>query len=327
MGNIPSIWVIILNYNARELTCQCLKSLSGSDYPRLKILLVDNASTDDTIAVVQTDFPQVTVLKNKKNYYFAKGNNTGIQYALDNGADFIFILNNDTEIDGQCIGRLLSFLRNHPGCAACQPLLLQMQKPDQVASAGCRVALSGRAADLFYGLAADKITPHPFPVCGVTGGAFLIRAQAFKKVGLFCEYFKMYFEDVDLSLRLLESGYSLYCVPAATIRHYVSASTREKGIFFHTYYTERNSYLVVLRNYPFLQIIRSYALKIPAAAAGFAVNVIKGNFAYSTAILLSIGYGLIALFFYSFIRAWELAQGKKKKFPFWPFIEKNTLYP
>ena len=326
MKKLPLIWAIVLNYNASEMTQHCLQSLLGTDYPNLKILLVDNASVDDTVQVVQSDFPQVEILINPKNYMFAKGNNIGIQHALNKGAEYLFILNNDTKVDAQCLSRLINFLRDRPDCAACQPLLLQMHKPDQVASAGCRVTLSGRAKDLFYDLNIDELTPHPFQVCGVTGGAFLVRSSALQKVGYFCQYFKMYFEDVDLSLRMQEQGYLLYCVPAAKVWHHVSASTKKKGVFFHTFFTERNSYFVVLRNYPLLQVIRSYIFKIPAAMASLALNLLKGNFTYSLAVLLSIFYGIMAILLLLPVRGWEAAKDKKR-FPFWHCIEKNTLYP
>lgn len=327
MKRFPLVWTIVLNFNARELTCQCLESLLESTYPNLKVLLVDNASTDNTVQAVRTDFPRVEVIQNPKNYFFAQGNNIGMKFALNQGAEYIFILNNDTRVDPECISALASFLQDQPECAACQPLLLQMQKPNRIASAGCRVALSGRARDLYYGLPIDDIARQPFEVCGVTGGAFLVRAAALQKAGGFCKYFKMYFEDVDLSLRLQEHGYALYCIPAAKVRHHVSASTQKKGVFFHTYYTERNSYLVVLRNFPITQILRSYIFKIPASGASFVFNLLKGNFSYSLAVLLGSFYGMMAAMLFLPLRYRELISGKKKRFPFWERIEKNILYP
>jgi len=327
MERFPLIWTIVLNFNARELTRQCLQSLQNAAYPNLKVLLVDNASSDHTVEMAQTDFPQVAIIKNRKNYLFARGNNIGIQHALDSGAEYIFILNNDTTVDAQCLNRLAAFLAEHPKCAACQPILLQMQPPDQVASAGCRVALSGRAKDLYNRRNLKTIGPEPFQVCGVTGGALLVRSDCLRQVGAFCEYFRMYFEDVDLSLRLQEHGWPLYCVPTAKVWHYVSASTQKRGVFFHTFYTERNSYLVVLRNYPLMQIMRSYMLKVPAAGMSIGANLLKGNFAYCLAAFLAMGHGLMAMPILLAERTWAFLRGEKRGFPFWPFIEKNTLYP
>ena len=327
MERLPLIWAVVLNFNGREMTRQCLQTLLASTYPNLKILLVDNASVDHTAETVQADFPQVSILQNPKNYLFAKGNNAGIAYALNHGAEYIFILNNDTLVAPECIRTLASFLHGSPGCAACQPLLLQMGRPERVASAGCRVALSGRATDMHYGVSVQSVPSHPFRVCGVTGGAFLVRSKALDHVGYFCEYFKMYFEDVDLSLRLQAEGYTLYCVPAGRVWHYVSASTKKRGTFFYTYYTERNSYLVVLRNYPLLQVLHSYLFKVPVSGVNFGLNLLKGNFAYSLAILFSMGWGLLAMAIWLPARIWAGLCGKKKRYPFWPGIEKNTLYP
>lgn len=326
MKQTPLVYTIVLNYNGRDIIGNCLESLLRSDCENHRIVVVDNASQDGSPEMVAEKFPSVELIRNPENYYFSKGNNIGIQYALDKGAQYIFILNNDTTIEPDCISKLTEFMETSPDAGGCQPLLCFMDRPDLIASAGCNIALSGKAWDAHFGEPADSLGDKPFQMGGITGGAMFLRADAVKSAGMFCEKFQMYFEDVDLSLRLRENGWNLFCVPTARVLHIVSATTNKVNALRRIYFCERNSYWVVLRNYSLLNILKSFALNIPCVMAAALYNVFKLNLRYSVYILKALFLGL-ASFVFCFPQRGIESVRYKRSYPFWQFINMIIFPP
>ncbi len=324
-GNSPQVYVIVLNYNGIDIIVNCLKSLQETTYQKIKVLVVDNASADGSPDFVKRDFPGVELLLNPENYFFSKGNNIGIEYALKKGADYVFILNNDTTIEPDCIAKLVDFMESHKNAGGCQPLLCFMHRPELVASAGCNIALSGKAWDAHFGEPADSLGTEPFEMGGITGGAMFLRAEAIRTAGMFSEKFQMYFEDVDLSLRIREKGYSLFCVPVARVLHKVSATTNKVNAARRIYFCERNSYWVVLRNFSPLNIIRSFALNIPSVMAAGCYNLIKWNCRYSFYIFKAMFIGL-ASFCICFPKRCIEAAIHNRKYPFGQFVS-MVIFP
>lgn len=258
----PLVYCVVLNYNGLDLNDICISSLLKTNYPNNKILFVDNGSSDESVEKIRNQFPSVEILENGSNLFFAKGNNRGIRVALQRGADYIFILNNDTKTDPSCLSLLISFMEEMPQTGACQPLLCRMDNPELIASAGCRLSLSGRAWDDYFNTPSNALGITPRQVTGVTGGAMLVRAEVLRKVGLFDEKYRMYFEDVDLSLRILKEGYNLHIVPQAKVLHSVSATT---SAYFHQLriqLSETNSYRIILTHFPLSLAFFSYPLSL-----------------------------------------------------------------
>ena len=107
MPELPLVYVIVLTCNGKDDTLECLKSLQQVTYSNVRLLLVDNASTDRTVEAVEERFPGVEVISNQSNLRFAGGNNIGIRYALDRGAEYVLLLNNDTVVDGDFLMQLV----------------------------------------------------------------------------------------------------------------------------------------------------------------------------------------------------------------------------
>jgi len=120
-NRLPKVLIIILTWNNYEDTAKCLKSLELLDYPDYEILVVDNGSTDGSIQKIQQEFPNCYYLLNKANYFYSKGTNLGIKYALSIGkAKYFFLLNNDTEIiDPQTLTKLVSVLQKNRDVSGC----------------------------------------------------------------------------------------------------------------------------------------------------------------------------------------------------------------
>lgn len=269
---MSTVFIVIPNYNGARFLAACLTSLqSGSDF-HWNIVVVDDASQDDSIKIVQQHCPVAHLLRLPENKLFAASANVGIEYALSSGADFVFLLNSDTNVYSGCLEMLLDFMKANPLVDACQPLLVDMKNPTTVLSAGLCCSLSGRGWDKFYKKQLsifdfNKIdgqpAAQPFPVMGCTGGAVLFRAESLIRVleheTIFDESLKMYLEDMDLCFRFHQK-YSLgetpfWCIPKAKVRHIGGGSTAALGTAWKVQLTEKNAYQMVLRYFPLVYML------------------------------------------------------------------------
>lgn len=246
----PFVVIIVLTWNHQERTLNCLNSLCALTYPhdRLQILVVDNASSDDTVKAVQAAFPQVQLIVNQVNLGYAAGNNVGIQYALDNyDPDYIFVANNDVVFDRHALEHLVAAAEEKPLAGFIGPKIYQSDIPDQIQSAGTVVTKWGEA----YQRGLDEPDNGQYDVqCEVdslVGCAVLIRGETLQKIGLLDERFYLYHEDTDWCLRARRAGYAVLYIPAAKIWHR-SSNAREEALPHMQYYMSRNSYLMLKKN-------------------------------------------------------------------------------
>lgn len=288
----PLVYIVVLNYNGIDFNDACIDSLLKTDYFNYKILFVDNGSTDGSIDRVRQRYPAVEVLENKANLFFAAGNNRGIEFALERGADYIFILNNDTEVDSYCLPSLVSFMEAMPESGAVQPLLCLMSHPQLIASAGCRISLSGRSWDDSFGIPCGSFGDDPRQVAGVTGGAMLVRADVLRKVGMFDEQYRMYFEDVDLSFRIQKAGLKLYVVPQGRVLHAVSATTKTSFSRMRIQLCDTNSYRIILTHFPVILALVGYPLSLGFSLGSFLYALIRGRVGHAGAAFMGALHGL-----------------------------------
>jgi hypothetical protein len=223
------------------VTADCLESVIDSAYPKLQIIVVDNASQDGTVDFVQRTFPQVKVIENQRNLGYAAGCNVGIRYALDQGAKYIFLLNNDTFVESNLIDLLVSWAESHPNDAILTPLIRHADEPKRVWFAGSRRRrITLDTEDLGKGRAERITIKKSRAIDYVIGCAMFVRSQALREVGFFDESFFMYYEDLDLSLRVQTAGYNLRYVPGSVVWHRVEASTSNAPSLRY-YYRARGS--------------------------------------------------------------------------------------
>ncbi len=236
--------VIVVSYNVRELTRGCLRSVYAAlDHGAIDghVWVVDNASADDTPAMVAQEFPQATLLALSENLGYAGGANRVLRELLaDRDAPpYALVLNPDTVLAEDVLEHLLAFMRSHPsaGIAGAQlayadgsfqhgafrfptlPMLVLDFWP--VHGRLLDSPLNGRYARRRYARGLPFAVDHPL------GAALLIRRQALATVGLFDESYFMYCEEIDYCLRMRRAGWGIYLVPAARIVHYAGQSTRQ----------------------------------------------------------------------------------------------------
>lgn len=236
----PLVYVVLANWNRTADTLECLESLTQQSYPNLRLLVVDNASTDGAPKLIEERFPQVEQVLNPKNLGFTGGYNAGMRASLQGGADFIFVLNNDTLLAPDTI-QLLVDASTPEDVGMVSPMIFFAVEPDKIWSAGGTVSRLTLEITDNHGREKkfSEITERDF----LSGCAMLIKRPVLEKVGMFDDNFFWYYEDSDLSLRVRQAGYRLLLVPQAQIWHKVSMSSGGSDSPVERYFMGRNSTL------------------------------------------------------------------------------------
>ena len=219
----PKVTAIVLNYLAEteEDTIDCIESLQASDYPRLDILLVDNAAPLEVSRRLAERFPEVTFLRSESNLGFAGGNNFGIELALRRGCDYLLLLNNDAVVEPDCVSHLVKAAESRPGVACVGGKILYHDEPNRIWFGGGWFSAM-RGLGMHRDMGAIDHTPQggtAEEVTFLTGCCMLLSAPAVAAVGGFQEDFFAYVEDAELSVRLQQAGYRLVYHPAARLYH------------------------------------------------------------------------------------------------------------
>jgi GT2 family glycosyltransferase len=221
----PLVYCVILNMNGRELLLETVESVSEMVYPNFKIVVVDNGSTDGSQPVVKSKYSSVTLIENGENLGFGGGNNVGIKYALDRGADWIFLLNNDIKVDKNLLAELIKVARSDERIGLLAPKIYYYSEPEKIWYAGGKVNFwTGNISH--RGLRKKDVGQYDEVINTdyITGCALLSKREVVEKVGMFDPvYHPIYSEDTDLSERTRRNGFRLVYVPQAKLWHKVSA--------------------------------------------------------------------------------------------------------
>ncbi len=225
MGS-PLVYIIILNWNGKEDTIECLHSVQGVDYPCYRILVVDNASSDGSPEAIHAAFPKVELIVNESNLGFAAGNNVGIEHALEEGADYVFLVNNDTTVDRKILMELVKACEAGPAIGLASPKVYYYARPNIIYYAGAK-----RRWPLLFpkpiGTGEEDCGQHDAvrEVDYVWGQAMFIKRQVIEDIGLLDPGFFMYYEDCDYCLRAAAAGYKIIYVPMALMWHKIARGT------------------------------------------------------------------------------------------------------
>ena len=246
---MKEIAVIVLNWNGKEDTLECLQSLQEQENVDFDIIVVDNGSEEDSVKVIREEFPAVQIIESGKNLGYAEGNNVGMRYALNHGAQFVFVLNNDTVLDKLCLYYLVEDLKQHPKAAAVGPEIYYYVEPTIIYFAGGKISKTGQTFHIGIGEKDSKKYNISCETEWLTGCAILFRSEALERIGFFETSFFLLFEDTDWCLRARKSGYILRFVHRAKLWHKVSSSFGENWSLLFFYYFSRNNMLWIKRNF------------------------------------------------------------------------------
>ena len=223
---MPRVSAIVVNWNAREDTRECIESLIKSDYPGLDIILVDNASSDGSVQYLRSLFSGITILENSTNERFARGSNKGMRFALDRGTQYVFLLNNDAVVEDATIGRLVGALEASSSIGFVGPKILYFSKRDVIWSAGGEVNFwTGITRHRGIREKDNGRYNDSVEVGYLTGCALMAKRELVEKIGLLDPSYYIYGEDADWCLRASKAGFKIVYVPDARVWHKVSLST------------------------------------------------------------------------------------------------------
>jgi GT2 family glycosyltransferase len=253
MINYPSVAIVIIHWNKVDYLERFLPSVVASDYPNLQIVVADNCSTDESVAFIRKNYPQVKIVQNDANYGYAGGYNKALQHVK---ADYYILLNNDIEVGANWIKPVIAAMQGDEKIAAAQPKMLQYTNKQFFEYAGAAggfidklgyVFCKGR---LFETCEEDKQQYEGVQnVFWATGACLFIKADAFHEAAGFDEHFFAHMEEVDLCWRLQLLGYKVISVPESHVYH-LGGGTLNKQSDQKTFLNFRNSLIMLLKNLP-----------------------------------------------------------------------------
>lgn len=222
----PSVAAVVLGWNLKDETTACVRSLLHQGYPALKLVLVDNGSTDGSPAHLRALFPAAEVLELGANRGIAAGYNAGLARALALGADHAFVLNNDTLFAPGCLASLVAAAERHRNAGVVMPKIVYESEPSRIWSAGQRQRRIPPGV-VMIGLNHRDGPAYSFerPLEFAPSCALLIRRAVLERVGLFDPGYFFYYDDADYCQRVRRGGFTIRYAPEALVYHKVSLST------------------------------------------------------------------------------------------------------
>lgn len=277
---MDKIAVVILNWNGAGMLRRFLPGVVRYSVPEVQVYVADNGSTDDSLALLAQEFPEVKVLMLGQNYGFADGYNR----ALDRvEAEYYVLLNSDVEVGEGWLLPLTRYMDGHPAVAACQPKLLSMADPHSFEYAGA----SGGFIDCYgYPFCRGRIMntvetdrgqyDTARSIFWATGAALFIRRSAYWEAGGLDGRFFAHMEEIDLCWRLRSRGYGVVCIPESSVRH-VGGGTLPKENPRKTFLNFRNNLLMLYKNLPDEDLHRVMRVRLLLDALASAIFLLKGQ--------------------------------------------------
>jgi GT2 family glycosyltransferase len=223
--------IVVLNWNGKRLTTECLDSLKEIDYSNYEILLVDNGSTDGSQEYFRAQYPEIVLLENEADLGFADGNNVGIRHAMNGRADYVLLLSNDTVVHAQFLSELVHVAERDLRIGFVGPKIYYHDRRGQrdviAFAGGCVNLWIGKARNIGEG---EKDTGQYEDIKEVNylqGSCLMVKREVVQRIGLLDSTFFAYWEETDWCVRGCHAGYTLMFVPNAKIWHRVAASTGE----------------------------------------------------------------------------------------------------
>lgn len=316
---MPSVAVVILNYNGCSYLAQFLPSVLATATAGVDVILADNASTDNSVAFVEEHFPTVKIIRADVNRGYAGGYNEALKQV---DSDYYVLLNSDVEVSEGWIEPVISLMEADPSIGACQPKILSYHERDAFEYAG---AAGGWMDSLGYPFARGRVFEHcekdwgqyndAEPISWASGAALFIRSEAYHGVGGLDAYFFAHQEEIDLCWRLMAAGYRLFVCPSSVVYH-VGGGTLPKGNRKKVMLNYRNNMLLLLKNMPLSRLWWVFPLRYMLDVTAATRELIHGNTAYWSAILKA----------HLQVWGWLLSPKREGVWPKRRFLPKDGMY-
>lgn len=247
---MTSLTVIIPNYSGKNFLKDCFDSLQNQNYS-FKVIIVDNGSHDGSVEYIKEYFPEFTLIENEDNLGFSRAVNQGIKASE---TDYVFLLNNDVELEADCVSNLITCIGEDEDIFAVSSKMVQHQDRDRLDDAGDEYTIFGWTKK-----AGENKEPHlyntPREIFSACAGAALYRRSVFEEIGYFDENFFAYMEDVDISYRARIHGFKCVFCPGAVVYHHTSGTTGSRYNQFKIRLAARNNVYVPYKNMPWPQLV------------------------------------------------------------------------
>lgn len=307
--SLPQVAVVILNYNGRHHLAAFLPSVLASSYRDMRVIVADNASTDDSIVFLREHFPQVEILQHPVNEGFAGGYNWALKRVQ---SDYYVLLNSDVKVEPGWIEPIIELMEQDPQIAACQPKLRSYHSPGFFEYAG---AAGGWIDSLGYPFSRGRIFDvceadtgqydATAPVFWASGAAMFVRAGVYHELGGFDSNFFAHQEEIDLCWRMQLAGYRIMACPQSVVFH-VGAGTLPRG-GRKVYLNFRNNLIMLCKNLPWYE----KTWKLPLRIFLDAVSAFKGLFGGDKAFFVAIMRAHFALLKWIFKKRYHRAHPRK----------------
>ncbi|EOR95667.1 Glycosyltransferase [Arcticibacter svalbardensis MN12-7] len=251
MSDFPSVAVVILNWNGKDYMEKFLPEVVRSSYPNLRVIVADNASTDQSVPFLRTSFPNVEILINNSNEGFAAGYNTALAQIQ---SDYFVLLNSDVEVTSGWIEPVITLMERDPMVAAAQPKIKSYLNKDRFEHAGAAGGYLDRFGYTFCrGRIFDTVEDDQgqyesaSEIFWASGAAFFIKSSYWNLLGGFDADFYAHMEEIDLCWRLKNKGYKIMYCPQSTVYH-IGGGTLQTESPFKTYLNFRNNLVLLTKN-------------------------------------------------------------------------------
>ena len=270
-----SVHIVILNWNGLEDTLECLASIGKLNYPNVRVQVVDNASENHEAEIIEEKFPEVNVLKQTENLGFCGGCNAGIKQAVEEGADFVMLLNNDALVSENLLETLVDEYEKLESPGAVSPIIFKYPETRQIWFSIARWEAVWKSGEARFRLALDEDyeslkSKKPYETEFACGCCLFISTKVINEVGLFDERYFAFYDEAEWCVRMKKRGFTSYIIPSAFMYHKVGGSTPS---LVATYLLNRNRLLWAAENLSFGQKLRSY----PVMAKEFVWNLLNAG--------------------------------------------------
>ena len=287
MNQLPSVAVVILNWNGKKYLEQFLPALLASSYVNKRIIVADNASTDQSVSFLQEHFPEVEIIENLTNEGFAKGYNSALKKIA---SDYYVLLNSDVEVTARWIEPVIDLMESDHSIGACQPKIRSYNNGRQFEYAG---ACGGWIDNLGYPFSRGRIFDIVEDDNGqydtaqacfwASGAALFVRSKLYHELDGLDEYFFAHQEEIDFCWRLQLAGHKVYAQPASVVYH-VGGGTLAKGNNFKAFLNFRNNLIMLSKNLPVSEAIWKIPFRLALDAIAAWKGLFGGNGGYFAAI-------------------------------------------
>ena len=253
MKEYPKVYIIILNYNSGNETMECIRSIKNITYPNYKIVMVDNHSNDSSRTTISENFPEETLISCDENRGYAAGNNIGIKYALEAGAEYICLLNSDVIVERDFLEPLIETLVSDSKIGMVGPCICDYYHRDIIQAMGANINLcTGLAMGKYKGKMFNEIKEESLKVDYLGGACFIFKKSVVDKIGLIPENYFLFYEETEFCLKAERAGFSLFCLPSSRVYHKRSATiSKFKGLSY--FFLNKNRIVFMRRNANFIQ--------------------------------------------------------------------------